>query len=75
MSFPLVKADLSLKTAKDGAMVFKNQTPLEVEVARLLYGSKVEQGEEESSNTVGLSVREMREKLSDLAKVRAHEAY
>jgi len=76
VSYPLVKPDLSLKGAKDSAIAFKNQTPLEIEVAKLLYGSKVnQQTTDESGNSVGLSVREMREKLNDLAKIRAHEAY
>jgi len=78
VSFPLQKADMSLKSAKDQTLNFKNKTPLELEVAKLLYGSKAveeEDGQAKDTNTVGLSVREMREKLSELAKIRAHEAY
>ena len=45
----------SLKGAKDSAIAFKNQTPLEIEVAKLLYGSKVnQQTTDESGNSVGL---------------------
>ena len=29
----------------------------------------------DGGNSVGLSVREMKEKLNDLARIRAHEAY
>merc|ERR1712142_183757 len=78
VSFPLQKADMSQKSAKDQTLNFKNKTPLELEVAKLLYGSKAVDDKDaaaKDTNTVGLSIREMREKLSDLARIRAHEAY
>ena len=76
VSFPLQKPDMGLKSAKDQTVNFKNQTPLEQEVAKLLYGSKAQAEDAQlKDNTVGLSIREMREKLSDLARIRAHEQY
>ena len=38
VSFPLQKADMSLKTSKDQSRNFKPKTPLEEEVHKLLYG-------------------------------------
>ena len=38
ISFPLQKADMSLKTSKDQSRNFKPKTPLEQEVHKLLYG-------------------------------------
>ena len=38
ISYPLQKADMSLKTAKDQSRNFKPKTPLEEEVHMLLYG-------------------------------------
>ena len=53
----------SLKGAKDSAIAFKNQTPLEIEVAKLLYGSKVnQQSTDESGNSVGLRYTHFRTK-------------
>ena len=38
VSYPLQKADMSLKTANDQSQNFKPKTPLEAEVHMLLYG-------------------------------------
>ena len=39
ISYPLQKADMSLKTSDDQSQNFKAKTPLEEEVHMLLYGS------------------------------------
>ena len=40
ISYPLQKADMSLKTADDQSQNFKPKTPLEEEVHFLLYGKE-----------------------------------
>ena len=40
VSYPLQKADMSLKTADDSSQNFKPKTPLEEEVHMLLYGKE-----------------------------------
>merc|ERR1719412_2307899 len=74
ISFPLQKADMSLKSADDQSQSFKPKTPLEEEVHLLLYGKTGKDKSPGAANT-GLSLRETREKLNELAKVRAHVAY
>merc|ERR1712088_829022 len=61
ISYPLQKADMSLKTSDDQSQNFKAKTPLEEEVHMLLYG-KEGKAPPNASNT-GLSLRETREKL------------
>merc|ERR1712226_1301426 len=73
VSYPLQKADMSLKTSDDQSQNFKAKTPLEEEVHMLLYGSTTKDNTPNAG--IGLSIRETREKLNELAKVRAHVAY